>query len=131
AKMADKPETSEYTSIKTRCEHAKEGKQPKHLARFAGSPRKYMPKGLPFELKSYLELIELTGRCMRTDKRGVISPINSPILDRLNIAPENWLKLTTQFTKVFHGAVGRPQKLDNYCASLKIKRRANYKQCEK
>ncbi|MBQ4853043.1 transposase, partial [Pseudoalteromonas sp. MMG012] len=108
AKMADTPETSEYTSVKTRCEHAKEGKQPKHLARFAGSPRKYMPKGLPFELKSYLELVELTGRCMRTDKRGAINPINSPILDRLNIAPENWLKLTTQFTKVFHGAVGRP-----------------------
>ncbi|TMP59972.1 transposase, partial [Pseudoalteromonas citrea] len=49
AKMADTPETSDYTSVKTRCEHAKEGKQPKHLARFAGSPRKHMPKGLPFE----------------------------------------------------------------------------------
>ncbi|TMP39932.1 transposase [Pseudoalteromonas citrea] len=131
AKMTETPEASDYTSVKARCEHAKEGKQPKHLARFAGSPRKHMPKGLPFELKSYLELVELTGRCMRTDKRGAINPINSPILDRLNIAPENWLKLTTQFTKVFHGAVGRPQKLDNYCASLEIKRRANYKQCEK
>ena len=131
AKMADTPETSEYTSVKTRCEQAKEGKQPKHLARFTGSPRKHMPKGLPFELKSYLELVELTGRCMRADKRGRINPVNSPILARLNIAPENWLTLTTQFTKVFHGAVGRPKKLDNYCANLEIKRRANYHQCEK
>ncbi|MBE0363943.1 hypothetical protein PULV_a1468 [Pseudoalteromonas ulvae UL12] len=60
-----------------------------------------------------------------------INPVNSPILARLNIAPENWLTLTTQFTKVFHGAVGRPKKLYNYCANLELKRRANYHQCEK
>lgn len=90
-----------------------------------------MPKYLSFELKSYLELIELTGRCVRTDKRGHINPVNSPILERLNISPENWLKLTPQFTNLFHGAVGRPKKLDNHCASLEIKRRANYHQCEK
>jgi hypothetical protein len=65
------------------------------------------------------------------DKRGHISPVNSPILARLNIAPENWLKLTTQFTNLFHGAVGRPKRLDNDCVSLAIKRRANYQQCEK
>ena len=59
-----------------------------------------MPKGLPFELKSYLELVELTGRCMRADKRGYIEQRSLPILERLKIAPENWLKLTTQFTKV-------------------------------
>ncbi|WP_249930156.1 hypothetical protein [Pseudoalteromonas aurantia] len=90
-----------------------------------------MPKGLPLELKSYLDLVELTGRCIRVDKRDAINPINSPILDRLNIAPENWQKLITQLTKVYHGAVGRSQKLDNYCASLEIKLRANYKQCKR
>ncbi|WP_409455171.1 hypothetical protein [Pseudoalteromonas sp. MMG012] len=37
--MADTPETSNDTSVKTRCEHAKERKNPKQLACFAGSPR--------------------------------------------------------------------------------------------
>ena len=114
AKMAKTPEDSNHTSLQKRIEAAKKAKQPKQLIRFAGSPRKHMPKGLPFELKSYLELVELTGRCMRADKRGYIEQRSLPILERLKIAPENWLKLTTQFTKVFKGAVGRPNKLDGY-----------------
>ena len=64
-----------------------------------------MPNGLHLELKSYLDLVGLIGRCIRADKRDAINPINSPILDQLNIAPENWQKLITQLTKVFHGAV--------------------------
>ena len=78
------------------------------LLSFAGIPRQVMPKGLPFELKSYLELVELTGRIMREDKRGHIDNMSLLLLERLNISPENWLKLTTQFTRVFHAAVGRP-----------------------
>lgn len=130
AKMAKTPEDSEHTSVQKRIRAAKEAKQPKQLARFAGNPRKHMPKGLPFELKSYLELVELTGRCMREDKRGYIALHTLPILERLNIAPENWLKLTTQFTKVFKGAVGRPNKLDGYYAHLEVKRRASISHCK-
>ena len=37
-----------------------------------------MPKGLPFELKSYLELVELTGRCIREDKRGYMKVHTCP-----------------------------------------------------
>ncbi|OHU93751.1 transposase, partial [Pseudoalteromonas byunsanensis] len=116
AKMAKTPEESAHTSIKLRCEHVQAGKQPKVLARFAGCPRKHMPKGLPFELKSYLELVELTGKCIRTDKRGYIEQHEAPILKRLNIQAQNWVKLTTQFEKVFYGAVGKAHNLDVYCA---------------
>jgi hypothetical protein len=38
-----------------------------------------MPKGLPFELTDYLELIELTGRCLREGKVGYIEE-NQPAL---------------------------------------------------
>ena len=131
AKMAKTPEDSNHTSVQKRIKAAKEAKQPKQLIRFAGSPRKHMPKGLPFELKSYLELVELTGRCMRADKRGYIEQRSLPILERLKIAPENWLKLTTQFTKVFKGAVGRPNKLDGYYTHLEVKRRTGISHCEK
>jgi len=131
AKMAKTPEDSNHTSVQKRIKAAKKAKQPKQLIRFAGSPRKHMPKGLPFELKSYLELVELTGRCMRADKRGYIEQRSLPILERLKIAPENWLKLTTQFTKVFKGAVGRPNKLDGYYTHLEVKRRTGISHCEK
>ena len=90
-----------------------------------------MPKGLPFELKSYLELVELTGRCIREDKRGYIESTHLPLLGRVNISPENWLKLTTQFTRVFRGAVGRSSSQARYCENLNRKRRANISNCEK
>ncbi|NOU50478.1 transposase [Pseudoalteromonas sp. JBTF-M23] len=127
AKMALTPEQSEHTSIQKRCEAATSGKQPKQLARFVGSPRKHMPKGLPFELKSYLELVELTGKCIRADKRGHIESHQAPILKRLNIQAENWLKLTTQFERVFHGAVGKAHSLDMYCERAQHKRRSSIK----
>ncbi|UDM63528.1 transposase (plasmid) [Pseudoalteromonas piscicida] len=130
AKIAATPETSDYTSIKKRIDHAKLGKQPKSLLRFAGSPRKHMPKGLPFELKSYIELVELTGKCIRVDKRGYINEAQ-PILTRLNIEPENWIKLTTQFSRVFHGAVGRERTITAYCETLQKRRRTNLTNCER
>ena len=131
AKMANTPEDSDHTSVQKRLTYAKDGKQTKKLLRFAGMPRQIMPKGLPFELKSYLELVELTGRVMREDKRGYIDNMNLPLLERLNISPENWLKLTTQFTRVFHGAVGRPSSQASYCENLNRKRRADFSNCEK
>ena len=94
-------------------------------------PRQTMPKGLPFELKSYPELVELTGRIIREGKRGHIDNMNFPLLERVNISPENWLKLTTQFTRVFHGAVGRPTSQASYCENLNKKRRSNISNCEK
>ncbi|KZN58568.1 hypothetical protein N473_26355, partial [Pseudoalteromonas luteoviolacea CPMOR-1] len=109
-------------------ETAKAGKQPTPLLRFVGNPRKHMPKGLPFEFKYYVELVDLTGRCIREDKRGFITDAQ-PILARLNIQPENWLKLTTKFTKVFKGSVGRPDAKQKYCEHLKLKRRGNLTQC--
>ena len=68
---------------------------------------------------------------MREDKRGHIDNITIPLLERLNISPENWLKLTTQFTRVFHGAVGRPASQEGYCENLNRKRRANISNCAK
>ncbi|KPV95813.1 hypothetical protein AN214_02007 [Pseudoalteromonas sp. P1-9] len=125
AKIANTPEKSDYTSIQQRINAALKGTQPKALLKFAGNPRKHMPKGLPFGLKSYIELVELTGRIIREDKRGAISANELPMLTRLGISPENWLKLTTQFTKSFHGAVGKPEHLIDYCEHLEKKRRPN------
>lgn len=131
AKKANTPEESAHTSVQKRIDSAKDGKQPKQLLRFAGISRQHMAKGLPFELTSYLQLVELTGRCIREDKCGHIENENLPLLARINITPENWLKLTTHFTRVFHAAVGRPSSHTRYCENLNRKRRSNFSNCEK
>jgi hypothetical protein len=90
-----------------------------------------MPKGLPFDLADYLQLIELTGRCIREDKRGYIEENQPPILGRLNICAENWLTITTEFRTQFHGAIGREDVLSDYCEHQKFKRRQNLSHCNK
>ena len=54
---------------------------------------------------------------------GSIDNANCCILERLNISPENWLKLTTQFEQLFKSAVGSPDSISKYCQNQKLKRR--------
>jgi len=131
ADLAKTPETSIYTSIQQRIKAALSGKQPPTLQPFVGNPRKDMPTGLPFDLKEYIELVELTGRCIREDKRGYIDNNQPSILKRLNISAENWLILTTQFSRNFHGAVGHAEALADFCLHQNIKRRHNVSCCQK
>ncbi|MFT5002393.1 MAG: REP element-mobilizing transposase RayT, partial [Flavobacteriales bacterium] len=123
AKMAVTPETSTYTSIQRRIKAAIQGKQPSNLLTFVGNEHKNKTKGLNFELNEYIELIEVTGRCIRADKSGYIEEKQPQILTRLNISPKNWLILTTKFTKSFHGAVGHADVLDEFCQHQALNRR--------
>jgi hypothetical protein len=131
ANIAKTPETSGHTSVKQRVISAKKAKQPKLLLPFVGNPRQAIPKGLPFDLEDYLELIELTGRCLREDKTGYIEENQPALLNRLHINPENWLTLTKDFRKIFHGAVGHGDVLTDYCEHKGLKRRSNVTCCNK
>ena len=131
ANIAKTPESSTHTSVKLRCEQAKKSQQPHTLFPFVGYPRKNIPKGLPFDLSDYLQLIELTGRCIREDKRGFIEESQPSILSRLNISAENWLIITTEFRTQFHGAIGHEDVLSDYCEHQQLKRRQNLSHCNK
>jgi hypothetical protein len=131
AKMALTPETSNYSSIKQRIKAAKEGKQPKGIMPFVGNPKKTMPTGLPFEVADYIQLVDLTGRCIRQNKRGYIDEKQPAILARLNINTENWLILTRRFKKCFHGAVGHVDVLTEFCQHQQLKKRATVSICKK
>ena len=138
AKMADTPEASDYTSIKQRIHYILNCKQqelhqyqPNTLSPFVGNPRKDMPNGIPFELKEYIELVDITGKCIREDKAGHISQNLPNILTRLNISEDNWLTITQQFTRVFHGAVGHEHVLQNFSDNQHLKRRPNLSSCKK
>jgi len=127
AGMADTPESSDYTSIQRRIEDLKPAAADQttqdeapagDLFPFVGNPREQMPKGLPFALMDYLELLDWTGRIVREDKRGSICADTPPILQRLKIEPEAWLQLTTRFEADFCNLVGRPDSLSGACAAL-------------
>jgi hypothetical protein len=131
AKIAQTPETSDFTSIQQRIKAAINSKQPAALLPFVGNERKDMPKGLMFSVKDYLKLVDDTGRIIRDDKRGAISQTSQQLLDRLNIPQENWIKLTSEFTRLFKGPVGTLQELDSYCKHLEHKRRQGAANCHR
>ena len=131
AKIAKTPDTSDFTSIQKRIKAAMKGEQPTSLLPFVGNERKDMPKGLMFNAKDYLQLVDDTGRIIRDDKRGAISQSSQKLLVRLNIPQKNWLKLTCEFTKLFKGPVGTLQELDAYCEHLERKRRQGAANCHR
>ena len=139
AKVAKTPETSDFTSIKQRIHQIlnqtqtenKINTQPSTLKPFVGNPRKDMPNGIPFDLKEYIELVDITGKCIRDDKAGHINQNLPNILTRLNLSEDNWLTITTEFTKVFHGAVGHEHVLQNFSENQQLKRRPNLSICKR
>jgi len=59
----------------------------------------------------YLQLLDWTGRQYRQDKRGVIPAGLAPILERLSLDSDRWLKLMRDFRRRFSRAAGRPESL--------------------
>ena len=90
-----------------------------------------MPKGLMFSAKDYLQLVDDSGRIVRADKRDSMSQESAKILNRRNISQENWIKQTTEFTKIFKGAVGNTQELTAYCECLERKRWQGIANCHR
>jgi hypothetical protein len=131
AKMAPTPGTSAYTSIQRRIKVAIQGEQSANLLTFVGNEHQHKTKWLFFNLTDYIALVEVTGRCIRSGKRGYIDESQANILTRLNISAENWLILTTQFTRSFHGAVGHTDVLNAFCQHQALSRRTTLSACNK
>ncbi|WP_444908429.1 transposase [Microbulbifer sp. SSSA008] len=118
ANIAKTPEESDYTSIQQRIRAAVSGKQPKNLLPFVGGECLNMPKGLPFQLDHYLELVDWSGRHLDPRKRGCIAENIPPILERLGISPKHWLYLSRNFESRFKGLVGSVEVVQKVCAQL-------------
>jgi REP element-mobilizing transposase RayT len=132
AGMAETPEQSEYTSIKERAHrfkqntcHSDKPDTPTGLLPFVGYPHQNMPKGLPFRLKDYLELIDWTGRVILENKQGYIPDHEPPILERLQVDPKHWLYMTQHFESRFKGLVGASHALKAVCRKLELRRTPN------
>ncbi|MEX0916177.1 MAG: transposase [Wenzhouxiangellaceae bacterium] len=127
AGMTETPENSDYTSIQQRIleqDSAVSGSQtdaiqqlPEDLQTAIG---KLMPfadqdpdnpeRTIPYELRDYLELVDWSGRAVVEGKRGSIPENLPPILARLKIDPENYLRFINRSEKSrfsnFIGPVG-------------------------
>ncbi|MGH9809072.1 MAG: transposase, partial [Terriglobia bacterium] len=78
----------------------------------SGSARRASDRGfLPMTLDEYLELLDWTGRAVRSDKRGSIPANLLPILQRLQVNAEVWVDTIEQFGRTFRRAVGRVSSL--------------------
>jgi len=137
ANMARSPEQSAFTSVQRRAVKAQAThtanhprQQPSQLLPFIGHPRQDMPKGLPFRLTDYLELVDWTGRIIREDKRGSVSNHLPPILQRLDIEPKHWLYMTRHFESKFKGLVGSAYTLKQACQKLGYQRTPNLNLCK-
>ncbi|MRI33517.1 transposase [Endozoicomonas sp. OPT23] len=116
ARLAETPETSEYTSIKERIE---KNAQPALGKDKLTALKAFQAQGgnpdttIPFQLNDYLELVDWTGRAVRQDKRGYIPEDVPSVLQRLNIDSEEWLK-TMRWNNRFRQAVGKLAALKAY-----------------
>ena len=54
-----------------------------------------------FSLKDDCELVDITGKVIRDDKKGNIDQQQQPILQRLGLSEEQWLTLISKFEKHF------------------------------
>ena len=117
AGMADTPEASSYTSIQERLQFHFDVQQAiddqtdggdfldfrvplKPLLPFENRLLNELQTGILFNFEEYLELVDWTGRTIRSDKRGHIDSALPPILNRLQITADQWRINTTQFEAI-------------------------------
>jgi hypothetical protein len=79
------------------------------------------PWAVPFAFEDYLELVDWTGRALRSDKRGHIEAGAPRILDRLHIDGERFIGYADRLLKAFGSVIGAPEALTNACARRQTK----------
>lgn len=130
AGMAETPETSDFTSIQERL-----GKAPVLCVTETVAVEPPLPQAslmpfdatgrtewaIPFSFEDYTELVDWTGRVLRSAKKGVIASTQPKILDRIGVDGEAFIEFSTRFLKEFGSAIGAPSALVDLCARRQIK----------
>jgi hypothetical protein len=127
AGIAATPEESDFTSIHQRiCDlrRLQEEKEAEdaaaevkiHLRAFSSAD---VPLStIPYRFDDYLDLVDWTGRTIRSDKRGSIDERLPPIVQRLNINPDAWHRSMQRHGNVFGRAMGRLDHLRLHASTL-------------
>jgi hypothetical protein len=67
---------------------------------------------LPISVGDYLNLLDWTGRQLRSDKRGSTPESAKPIFERLGIDANIWCELTRDFGRLFSTVAGQPKVIE-------------------
>ncbi|WP_018232990.1 transposase [Thioalkalivibrio thiocyanodenitrificans] len=122
AGVAQTPEASDFTSIRQRiAEYAGSGgnhppdrheSQGPRLMDLDGTSAGDHPNHIAFTFEDYLQLVDWAGRAIREDKRGAIPGRLPPILARLNLSPEHYLRHVRRGGRSHHvAALGHVDRL--------------------
>lgn len=136
AGLSHSPELSDFTSIQERIRHYVNNLREKNLShqKIKRQPEGLMPfsdnisatsqdrNKINFSLGDYLTLVDTTGRLVRDDKKGAIPQSLLPILERLQLTDDGWLKMVTNIEKNFHYAIGNVFHLKEFIPSLYYRR---------
>jgi hypothetical protein len=114
AKLAETPEGSDFTSVQERAKAVRDGKEDRALWIAPIEKSKEQPQGyLSISTEEYLNLVDITGRMVRGDKKGAIPAEAPPILERLGVRSMScWLELATTLGEAFSSVVGTPKALE-------------------
>ena len=117
AGIAKLPETSAFTSIKRRIEHAKNGLMQFSKQRMEQQLLDTSPI-IPISFEDYLELLDFTGREIRKGKRGFIDFQTPPILARIGYSLKAWSTGQKPADRWYSRALGEPDAIANYCEAV-------------
>ncbi|MCB1701195.1 MAG: transposase [Pseudomonadales bacterium] len=75
------------------------------------------PQNIPFGLLDYIALVEATGRCVRSDKRGSIPASARPALNQLGLSDDQWFELALDIQGASLQAIGAVTNLRRYAVA--------------
>jgi len=113
AGIAETPEESEFTSVFDRVRGLKSAQSEKSDERSSARIplRSFACSGehsaIPYTFADYLQLVDWTGRSVRSDKKGSIAHSMPPIAVRLGIDCEAWQRAMRPHGNVFGRAMGK------------------------
>lgn len=113
AGIASAVEHSDFTSVKARIEG-----RDSHL--IALNDKVFSDaESLDISCAEYLELVEWTGRIIRSDKRGYIGSTMPTLAGRLRMDERQWIREIKHYGKWYYRAVGSIGTMEEYCSRLK------------
>ena len=129
ARLAPTPEKSDFTGIQQRIRAFQKKKRAKKSKTHGASdtsicwlcpiPLSEDPNGiLPMSETEYFELVDSSGRLVRSDKRGAIDPDLESILERIGVKPEEWADTVSRFEKKFGLAAGMFSNLSDFAKRM-------------
>jgi hypothetical protein len=81
---------------------------------FDGSSHTDIHQALPFTLQDYFDLVDVTERLVRADKRGSVDAKLPALVNRLGIDPDKWLDHVRSFGYQYGACAGSVTSICDY-----------------